>query len=186
MEETFYTVDSRSNELVECDEDNASCVLLDIDTYHGLKNALRIVRARSLQQVEKAQADAHGYILLRQERRKYEGKWAWLVTMRTPHSVKMGNAAYDIIKKDLQDFYGMQPFPDIVYPGNLRRTATVKEILETYVDVYENGRDTVKPEKKLVLEWLERSEGRAVLGIATLVANHAVGVFDISYWVTAL
>lgn len=88
---------------------------------NGYKNALRIIHARSLQQINKAQADANGYRML--DARKIDdgyGKYnpnlrykdltleVWQLRMETPHSV---NIAYEdalfIIKKELNKFYAL-------------------------------------------------------------------------------
>ena len=61
----YLKTDNRGK-LVYCKtEENADYVVVPKNEYYGLRNALRIVHDRALQQVDKSKVDEHGYRLLR-------------------------------------------------------------------------------------------------------------------------
>lgn len=76
--------------------------------YAALKNALRIVRDRNLQQIDKSKQDEHGYQLVKcvLDEKHLSFKSCWKITKNTPYSLKMGlQTAKSLIIQDLIEFY---------------------------------------------------------------------------------
>ena len=86
-------------------------------------NALRIIKDRSRQQIEKSKADEHGYRFLRANIRNYKktNYNAWLIKKETPYSVNMGVKLVNfLIVQDLYEYYNYvfdQSDHDKVHPG---------------------------------------------------------------------
>ena len=113
-------------------------VIINKKQYYGLENALRIVRNRGCQQVNKAKADKHGYTLKSCEKRKIDYDYdecAYFVTKDTPYSINMPfDDASVIIKRDLMDFYHYIEFPEfeLSQSFNYKRKLTNREIIIAY------------------------------------------------------
>ncbi len=180
------------NELVE---DCNNHVFLSQKEYKGYKNALRIIKDRSLQQIDKSQADKHGYRLMRGEKRNYgkKGKQAYLITKSTPYSIKMDpQVVKDEILDDLRQYYS---FIDNRTYIDTRCNQKRKRITPSkYCDGIEQKDDP---------QWADRDfygsnddEGRAIyqifqeyndvfiFEISKLSSNQAQGVYEITYWAT--
>lgn len=140
----------------EVPELQATHVLITKKEYHGLQKALRIVRDRAMQQVEKSETDGYGYQLLRAEYRPYLGTSydAWLVTRRTPYSCRMGiSEASWMIARDLKDFYDVK-----IKKGGLSTLDLLPSDKSTY----------------------------AVGELARMSMDFSRGVYDVAYWTTQL
>ena len=99
-----------NQKFVAADEKSATHVLIPIEEYNGYEKALRIVHDRALQQIEKSKADEHGYTPLRAEKRCYKSlSYAWLITRRTPYSIKIKlEDAMTLIERDLSEHYNLK------------------------------------------------------------------------------
>lgn len=160
---------------------------------NGYKKAVRIVRDRAVQQVDKAKADEHGYTLLRADKRKYErnkGK-AWLITRSTPYSIKIGlDEAFSMIERDLKEFYGLRELLVLSAEndGCVRRLST-RDLLSYYEGYFQNNNDTSDIGNKDILkslEWMRKTNGVIAFEISRIAKNAATGCYEVSYWATAL
>lgn len=131
-------------------------------------NMLRIIKDRSLQQIDKSKADEHGYRLLRANKRKREKNWkeAWIIKKETPYSVEMdAEVAYKLIESDLFNFYHyvkkypMSKFVNVLFGAE-------REEIEEYL----RNRDILG--KTLILD---------IVGIE---GNYGKGVYEVTYWAT--
>jgi len=170
-------------------------VLITKEEYNGFQNALRIIRERALQQIEKSQADEHGYRLLRADFRKYEhetGK-AWLVTKSTPYSSKMGvEQAKFMIAQDLKSFYEYDE--DISYEiegAELRYMLTAKDICAAIEQVkikpiqqHEGYLLENSSKGKTLYEVFKRHDCRFGFEISKISINYSSGTYEVSYWAT--
>ena len=95
--QTFYKNDPENRRYASCSEDEAEFVMIDIQTFHGMKKAVRIVRDRAMQQIDKAKADVHGYTLVRAVKKKE----VWSITKSTPYSIKIPFEEASVLKDDL-------------------------------------------------------------------------------------
>lgn len=182
------------NQYSFCDEAEAEYVLIPKTEYNGLQNALRIVRDRAIQQIDKSKADEHGYALLRAEKRKYSNEngkksKAWLVSKSTPYSIKMSlQEASFVIKKDLEDYYGYRTLP-IVYRGEYGQIErlTEKKLIEYYERFFLNKESSEHIGNESILNaisWMEESGGIVAFEIARISKNHGSGCYEVSYWTT--
>lgn len=160
--------------------------------YNGYENALRIIRDRSMQQVDLANADEHGYTLLTEEYRFYRTKskksyYAWLITMRTPHSLHIdGETAKFLIKKDLQEFYGFCGLPVIDVGDKYRKTKT-EELLKAIIQKHDPGHkesfyveNTVFGQR--LKNYIDRFEGPCGFELSSIYKSWAYGVYEVRYW----
>ena len=97
----FYKLDE-DDCYTGCDEAEAEYVMIPLAEYYGYEKAVRIVKDRAIQQVDKATADKYGYTLMRADKKRYnyeQDEKAWLITRNTPYSIKIGleEAEYFII-----------------------------------------------------------------------------------------
>jgi hypothetical protein len=139
-------------------------------------NALRVIKDRSLQQVDKAKADPHGYRLLRAAKKNHHsGNWgvAWQIKKETPYSIKIPvDVAAEEITADLFDFYNFvevnnkNDFLNIVNMGHLDAPA--------YEDLYAYLVKRGIQDKPIVFDLIE------------LASNLATGRYEITYWATDL
>lgn len=124
------------------DESHAEAVLISTQEYHGLQKALRIVRDRAMQQIDKARADEHGYTLLRAERRRYSlssSDEVWQVTKRTPYSLHIPiESVSELIKRDIEAFYGLECREGLALSDLIGTDSSVAEILRISCD-YRTG-----------------------------------------------
>lgn len=178
--------------LCTCYESDAEYVMIPVNEYNGLQNALRIVKDRSLQQIDKSTVDANGYRLLRADKRKYNNKDLefWLITKSTPYSIKMPlDVVQELIDRDLREHYHYYDWHDYVNPMNMPVIkADMLEYLNrlcnneyhkrysetTYEDVFQEivvaGGYCV--DEKLVMSF----------DLNRISSNYAAGVYEISYW----
>lgn len=174
------------------------------DDYNGLANALRIVRDRALQQIDKSKADDHGYRLLRGDYRSYDkGKYkAWLITKSTPYSIKIPfKKAYSIMAKDLKDFYGYVGKIKVSYiPSHsvygteetsvLSSTDLIKISDEMADESYSGNQEGFyldnSPKGHAVYDYFKKHGiGQEItFEISKVSANYAQGVYEITYWST--
>lgn len=159
----YVTIDEPVNEeaavIKEVPESQATHACINVHEYHGLCNALRIVRDRAVQQVDKSKTDTHGYLLIRAERRIYPGTGypAWLITKRTPYSCHMDvRDVLAITTRDLHDFY---------------HTNLSKSGLSNYDLLRSEATD---------------SNSYYAAEISQISSNFVKGLYDISYWANAL
>lgn len=153
----YVTIDEPVNEeaavIKEVPESQATYVCISTHEYHGLCKALRIVHDRALQQIDKSKTDAHGYLLMRAERRLYPGTGypAWLITKRTPYSCRMAIADIEeIVSRDLHEFY---------------HCAVSMSGLST-MDLIDS----------------DSENGYHAAEIARLSVNFSTGVYEVTYW----
>lgn len=165
-------------------------VAISEEELNGYKKAIRIVRDRALQQVEKSKADEHGYTLLRADRRQYERKSgkAWLVTKSTPYSIKIApkDALY-MIETDLREFYSLRNLPVVSHDFNYDKTLSVGDLLRYYDRYFNNEEDysDIRNEEMLcALTWMAETNGTIVFEISRLARNAATGCYEVSYWAT--
>lgn len=170
----LYDVESR---------EQANYVCMPISDYNGYQKALRIVRDRARQQVDKAKADRYGYTLLRADFRPYTYKSpkAWLITKSTPYSIKMdlGEVQY-IIGCDLRDYYGYRELP--AHLG-------VLDMLDYCKRFYMDGESRIDIQNEEMLEklaFLDECGGKLAFELSRISSNFATGTYEISYWATAL
>lgn len=162
-------------------------VAVSEEELNGYKKAVRIVRDRAKQQIDKAKADKNGYTLLRAEKRKYgrDKGSAWLITKSTPYSIKMDFAeASALIAQDLREFYGFIDIPAWDWKGRYEQEKlSIKEML-SYNDSYKNGdRSGMQNEKILFyLDWLDRYRWKIIFEVSRFAQNHATGCYEVSYW----
>lgn len=174
------------------------------DDYNGLVNALRIVRDRALQQIDKSKADEHGYRLLRGDYRSYnKDKYkAWLITKSTPYSIKIPfKEAYSIMEQDLKNFYGYIGKIKVSYvpsystlgreETSVLSSADLIKICEEMADENYSGNQEGfyldnSPKGHAVYDYFkENGIGQEItFEITKVSANYAQGVYEISYWST--
>ena len=158
---------------------------------NGYKKAVRIVRDRAKQQIDKAKADENGYTLLRAEKRKYghDREKAWLITKSTPYSINMDlSEASAMIAGDLSEFYGFIKIPEWKRSGEdmlsrMDAILSVKDMLNLN-EKYKNGdRSMMKNEKLLFyIEWLDGYQWKIIFDVTRIAQNHASGCYEVSYW----
>lgn len=171
--------------------------LINIHEFYGGQNAIRIVRNRALQQVDKERADNHGYTLKFCERKRVEkgcDETAFFITKETPYSLKISlEDATALIQRDLQEFYHYVVFPEFEYAenNNAKRKLTKKEIIqateqmkyEEYSDLIyllENsiwGRNVRKFYEKTGIK-------KCIFDIEKFGLNYGIGRYQVSYWAT--
>lgn len=183
---------------VDCDEHDKHVqkAEIDISDYHGYKKAVRIVRDRAIQQIDKSQADEHGYRLLRADLRQYsreQNNKGWLITRSTPYSVKMGlEDAYAMILFDLREYYGYRDIPKIeAHAGSLSKYVDfdADEILDYYKRFYvdkDTRRNISNQEMLRKLDFMDSCDGKFAFEINRIASNASAGVYEVSYWATAL
>ena len=191
--DAYNSLKEYAQELEEKESLPEGMVAISEEELNGYKKAVRIVRDRAVQQIDKAKADEHGYMLLRADKRKYErntGK-AWLITKSTPYSIKIGlNEAFSMIERDLKEFYGLKEL--LVFGidkyGCVRRLS-VKDLLNYYERYFKNGDDTSgigNEDVVKALEWMDKTNGVMAFEISRIAKNAATGCYEVSYWATAL
>lgn len=173
-------------------------VLISPHRLHGLEKALRIVRDRAKQQVDKGKADTHGYTLISADKRAYGGRGDDLIRIvrRTPHSVKIPlEDAKDIILLDLIEYYHYVD-PDLLSVTYTRDRSTytheisVTELLkgakqrakgdyadhDFYVDNNEIGR--------AIRRIVDGADGKIAFDLDSLIPDYGQGVYKVGYWAT--
>ncbi len=170
---------------------DADYAIVPISEYNGFQKAVRIVRDRALQQIDKAKADEHGYTLLKAERRKFdrESGEAWLISKKTPYSAKINlNDAFEIIKRDLLDFYGYDEssYFHMGFRTYLRPVDYIKASLD-YDRGSENEYLGENSEMGEVLRKIfDKKKGNVSFMVKGLSVNHSAGVYEVTYWSTGV
>ena len=179
---------------VWCDESEAEYAFIDIEKYNGLRKALRIVRDRALQQIDKQIADEHGYRLVRAARVEYSRSCTikvWKITKSTPYSIKLGieEAAY-LIKQDMVEYYKLRPFP-LKRQFNEIKSMTYEDIayeIESYFKREIDDTDWVRYQErnKMVTNFIEQYDGLVVTEPVEYSTNIGQGVYEVTYYASKL
>ena len=180
-----------------CEKAEAEYVLIPINEYNGYQNAIRIVRDRALQQVDKSKADEHGYTFIKAEKRRYNSEKekvneeAWLITKSTPYALKMGaDEAIYMIKKDLREFYNYVDLPELPTEfSKVRLPLSIKDFL-CYNRRFILGGEAREPYREntvmmTVLDWMDEYNGKMIFDIIKYGRNLSTGFFEVTYWATA-
>lgn len=177
------------------DSSNEETIEIPVEEYNGYQKAIRIVRDRAIQQIEKSKADEHGYTLLRADKRPYSHKYesmAWLITMSTPYSIKMGLKEVSfMLEKDLTDFYGLRKLPDIPetdYRGKPSfKTWYIKDFFsDLRYHKKDADRSSIQNESLLFkYEFLDSCDWELAFEISRIARNSATGCYEVSYWATS-
>lgn len=148
-------------------------------------NALRIIKDRALQQIDKSKYDVNGYRLLRATRSEYSRgdrtTRAWLIKKETSYSTHIDlKVVTNLIERDLYDNYNFV---------QLQRDADRKKMLywhNSHTDDVEEY-----PQSEFVKSGLAAHlQDRGILGEALIVelqeitANYGTGHYEIAYWAT--
>lgn len=163
--------------------------------YNGLQKALRIVRDRAKQQIDKSTADENGYTLLRADKRQYEHKYdspAWLITMSTPYSIKMSLGEVNaILDRDLRDFYGFRDLPEIISESSIDHGKPKKWDIKDFFSTMKYNDPTIdrsmiqNNELLQKLAFLDSCDWKLAFEISRIAKNHATGCYEVSVWATA-
>ena len=179
-----------------CDEESAEYALVPIAEYNGLQKALRIVRERGKQQIDREKADDNGYTLIRAERRiyDYESRVKGVyITRSTPYSIKIGlGTASFLIENDLKTFYKYVELPTFERENSFNHKESSfyapKDVLKDYDDYFIRCKGTENIKNEWIIQRInflrENNEGKIAFEIAKLSKNHAQGVYEVSYWAT--
>lgn len=170
-------------------------VTIPVDEYNGLQKALKIVRDRAVQQIDKAKADEHGYTLLRADYRAYSYRYeyqAWLVTRSSPYSIKMSlSEASVMLKRDLTDYYGYRELPmleSIDYPERtILRRWDINDFFDilTFYQQYMSNRSNIGNAELLAkLDFLAACDCKLSFEVSKIARNYATGCYEVSYWAT--
>lgn len=170
---------------------------IPIAEYHGLKNCLRILKDRSLQEIERAKADKHGYTLQVAEKRVYERAYpdykAFYVTKATPISLKIDlETASFLIKQDLMAYYNYTdisairtrsyPTPTKIRPLELLKAIGQRDdpgyTYEYYLDNSEKGRK--------IKQFLDHAPKSIIFDIIRIGSNYGAGIYTVTYCSTGL
>ena len=178
-------------------ENEADSVMLPISEYHGYINALRIIKDRGIQQIDKSQVDENGYRLLRADKKRYyevenQKIDTYLITRATPYSINIAlkEVAF-LIKQDLILYYGFINDRTYTYEFNdlvMKEEVTDRDILVRIPTI----REKVERNEELILdenalqEWYIKSQDETAFCISKISANYAQGIYEVSYFSTTL
>lgn len=184
----------KDGRLVWCDESEAEYSFIDIEKYNGLRKALRIVRDRALQQIDKQIADEHGYRLVRAAIVKYSRNSiydVWKITKSTPYSIKLGieEAAY-LIKQDMVDYYKLRPFP-LKKSFDGIKSMTYEDVAPEIKCYFEREIDDThwlrfQERDKRVTDFIEEYDGLVVTEPIEYSTNIGQGVYEVTYYASKL
>lgn len=192
-----------NNVWVCCEANDPKCerVEIDVEEYNGLQKALRIVRDRALQQIDKSKADEHGYRFLNGEYKAYDNSKkdmkAWMISKSTPHSLKIPICdVVTLIEKDLKDYYhftGLPQFSDDKEKESFFRKSRAMTGIDM-IKAVEQKKSNAFEEEDFYCEnsFFGRRVRRLVDGIGTAIAfeiekitcDYANGVYRVTYWAT--
>ncbi len=171
-------------------------IVISQEEYNGYQKALRIVKDRSLQQIDKSQADKHGYRLLRADKRVYDrknGKYAYQITKSTPYSIKMDpQVVKNVIQEDLTlhyNYVGIRTYVDTRVEKQEKRI-TISKYCDGIVqkdDPQYESRDFYSSndeEGRAIYQVFKEYDNVFIFEISTLSTNIAQGVYEITYWAT--
>lgn len=180
-----------------CDEAAADYAVVPVSEYNGLKNALRIVRERAIQQIDRSKADIHGYRLLRAEyeqiRTVREDVFAWRISKSTPYSAKMDvHTAKLQILQDLKEFYNFVRDEDISYVDERENFTRLSfEMLCRGIPSYQGWVNSDRKRDFIVnndscgrtlLKLFNKHDGVVAFNIHRLSYNYSSGVYEVTYW----
>lgn len=165
------------NQYQFCDKEEAGFVLIPIKEYNGLQNALRIVKDRALQQIDRAKADENGYTLIDAFKDK---SGFWVITRQTPYSLHIPlEVASSLIKDDFKKHYS---FLDVERKDAETLSYQFKNLADFLrVPNYANT-DTGKK----VIGFVKPRNGRFSFGVKSIKGNLGKGVYMVTYQATAL
>lgn len=185
------------NEIWNAPKSDDDCYKIPISEYHGLQNCLRIIKDRSLQEIDKEKADQRGYTLKYAEQRIYDRSHpkqkAYLISKTTPVSLKIDlETASFLIRKDLASFYNYVDLSNIRTckyrsPFKIKAIDLLLAISQRddpeythdfYCDNSDNGRQ--------IKDFLDKAPTNLIFNIARINANQGQGVYEVSYWATGL
>lgn len=188
----YYTDDSGRSRCCFSNEEEATHAVVPIEEYHGLLKAVRIVRERALQQIDKAKADEHGYTLLRASRKPFKVKQggvekhidSWRVTLSSPYSIKMPlSVASTMLRRDLTDFYG---FHDLTQEELGCMMSAFNSI---FGDEKSRDRRPYLMDKPTVAVWYDELAACAYqlpFRIVEVSKNAAQGCYEVTYLTTSI
>ncbi len=158
------------------------------EEYHGYQNALRIINDRSIQQIDREKADAHGYTLRYADQRVLDrscpDQKAFVISKITPISLHVDlETAFFLIKQDLKKYYH---FADIkqtrIRPVDILKAIPQRDDPswneEFYVDNSEYGRQ--------IYMFLDDVPQCFIFDIFNIRSNIGQGVYEVSYWATGI
>ena len=202
MDAKLYTSNlQRTYDLDEC-----SYVLISKEQYNGYEKALRIIRDRALQQIDKAVADEIGYVFLSAEAkymRQEKIDNLMYVRYRTAYSIKIPLANIKgVIIRDLIERHNMMPESMKGYSYTNWNGEKVYEsisdrniwngVRDFITDKY-NGNDWKYREYKdnpidigyrKVYDYIQSKGGAIAVEIDKIIANVGQGVYEVSFWAT--
>lgn len=190
LKDTFEICKKKLENLEQRETIQEGMVAIPESALNGYKKAVRIVRDRARQQVDKAKADKYGYTLLRADKRKYKAskRSAWLITRSTPYSIKMSlDEAYAMIGCDLVEYYGFRELPVLKKNGYSSRLEE-RDLLDYYKRFYELKEDISRMHNEEILwalAWLNETNGKVAFEISHIAQNVATGCYEVSYWATS-
>ncbi len=198
MANTIYMKKNETGRLFRVLKDvDAEYAMISIEEYHGYRNALRIIKDRSLQEIEKAKADKYGYTLKYADYRAYDRtrpKYkAYYITKSTPISLTIdAETAYFLIMEDLYSYYNCiditsittksfgEPF--VLSPLDLLQAVKQRDdpcyAQDFYVDNNDKGRK--------IKELLDDIDDNIIFEINRISSNYGQGIYELSYWATGL
>lgn len=190
-----YKVLSGEYECLRQANDDVETVTIPKEEYVGLHNMLRILKDRSLQQIDKARADKNGMTFKYSDHRIYDRTnpelKAYLITKITPVSLKIDfTTAYHMICHDLKKFYHYIDLervttasyirPSKIKPTDLLLAITQRDNPDYKFDFYCDNSDYGRKIKEL----LDDSPEEIIFEIVKLGGNIGQGVYEITYWAT--
>lgn len=190
LETPMFLSENKQGGLSILDESEADYVMITKSEFYGYEKALRIVRDRALQEIEKSEADEHGYRFLRADKRSFNYAQkelkAWLITKSTPYSIKMSpDDALAIIENDLHDFYNFRDLPTYE-EGLTPMKLSSEELLRLRKMYFEEGYDPEGqlPETEYFINFIFENNGTVIFDISKLSGNLSSGCYEVTYWAT--
>ena len=163
--------------------------------YNGFLGTLRIVKDRSLQEIDRAKADRYGYTLKMADFRAYNrdnpNLKAYYISKSTAVSLKIDfETAYFTILQDLKNYYHYVDISAVATPNYPTLSAIKAQDLlfaitqrddpsynqEYYFDNSDYGRK--------IKELLDSSPNHIAFSIIRVNGNIGQGVYEVSYWAT--
>lgn len=165
--------------------------------FHGLQSALRIIRDRSLQQIDKTTADKHGFSLKYADWRPYDRTYpdnkAYLITKTTPYSLKIDLETVSfLVMKDLKAFYNFKDLPFFqLSPTDQAVQLSHKELLQAVAEKNDPSHAydwyVVNAEKgRQIKAFLDGDDRPITFEVVRVGSNHGQGVYEVTYWATGL
>ncbi len=190
-----YKVLSSEYDNLRQTNDDVATVTIPKEEYNGLHNMLRILKDRSLQQIDRAKADRWGYVFKYCDHRVFDrtksDQKAYLITKTTPVSLKIDfKSAYLMISHDLQKLYHYINLervitasyirPSQIKPADFLLAISQRDDPDYNYDFYCDNSDYGRKIKEL----LDDSPDEIIFEIIKLGSNIGQGVYELSYWAT--